>query len=96
MPTNLRGQLRALHDCGVVTDEAYDAADEELDAAVKAARQRRQLGFSVGHDQSRPDPAVSFVRVLAIGKPLAVHGGRCRRHVAEAERESMSYRRSTS
>ena len=41
----LRGQLRALHDCGVLADAEHTAAEQHLDEAVAAAhRNRLRLG----------------------------------------------------
>jgi hypothetical protein len=36
----LRGQLAALHDCGVLDDEAYRDALRRLDAPIEAAHQQ--------------------------------------------------------
>ena len=42
----LRGQLRALHDCEVLSDEAFALAQDRLDGAVDAVRRRAGLDES--------------------------------------------------
>ena len=68
----LRAQLRALHDCAVLDDAEFTAAERRLDAAVEAARER--AGFRVRPAGStRPARRLTAVlrRVLAVGRPVA-------------------------
>jgi hypothetical protein len=68
---NLRGQVRALHDCGVLSDETRDSAERDLDAAVAASLERRRLKMrEVGRTPPAPSPAATFRRVMAVGEPL--------------------------
>jgi hypothetical protein len=69
---NLRGQVRALHDCGVLSDEACDAAERDLDAAVAGSLERRRLKMrEVSATPPAAPPAATFRRVMAVGEPLA-------------------------
>ncbi len=68
----LRGQLRALRDCGVLDEAEFAAAERRLDAAVEAARER--AGFRIRPPGStQPPPRLTAVlhRVLAVGRPVA-------------------------
>ncbi|GAA0711911.1 hypothetical protein Drose_14130 [Dactylosporangium roseum] len=68
----LRGQLAALHDCGVLDDTAHADARQRLEQAVEAARRRAQFDVRPpGRMQLEPlaDPALP--RVLAVAQPLA-------------------------
>jgi hypothetical protein len=68
----LRGQLRALRDCDVLSDQAYTDAEARLDAAVEAARERdRFVVHPAGTTQPPPQPTAVLHRVLAVGQPLA-------------------------
>jgi hypothetical protein len=66
----LRAQLRALHDCGVLREDAFVDAQQRLDDAVTAAHQRAR--FDIQPPQSTaPPPAALLEQVLAVGQPLA-------------------------
>lgn len=68
----LRGQLRALHDCDVLDDAAFAAAERRIDAAVEAARER--AGFRIrppGHTDPPRRLTAELRRVIAVGRPVA-------------------------
>jgi hypothetical protein len=68
----LRGQLAALHDCGVLDDQAHANAMQRLDAAIEAARQRAPFELRpVGIGEPAAVPVVALRRVLAVAQPLA-------------------------
>ncbi|WP_432839053.1 hypothetical protein [Dactylosporangium sp. CA-092794] len=68
----LRGQLAALHDCGVLDDITHTDARQRLDQAVEAARRRARFDVRPpGLINLEPAPAPALPRVLAVAQPLA-------------------------
>ncbi len=66
----LRGQLRALHDCEVLSSDAVAEAEHRLDQARAAGRSRRRPPIRPAGTQA-PPPTNRLLRVLAPAEPLA-------------------------
>jgi hypothetical protein len=71
----LRAQLRALHDCGVLTEHQYADAERRLTEAVDAAHERARFDVRPAGAATGEATTVEFRKVLAIGEPLATVDG---------------------